>query len=59
MLSGRSEIAIALAVAASAHQDFPAGKVPDTPYNRELFARIQAEEEVMEAHGIMPKIPND
>ena len=53
---GRGEIAAELGKAAIARTGFPAS-VPDTPANRELFARIQAEVDEIEASGLVPDIP--
>jgi hypothetical protein len=54
--SDQGEVAAALGVAAATGADFTAAGVPDTPGNRDLFARIQAEIADLPA-GVMPDIP--
>ena len=56
MLTGRGELAIALARAAIGQAPFP-DDVPDTDRNRRLFSQLQAENEVIVAAGLIPDLP--
>lgn len=58
MTVDRGEAAVAIAKAVSAGSGFPDG-VPDTPANRDLYARAAAEAAAMTAQGVRPDIPVD